>query len=85
MKTREIEVWINKDSFMNETDARTAVCNYQFINSIKAKLIIEIPEREITIKESEFESVLNRYICENPSIKTLNGIMEAFKEKLFAE
>ena len=59
MKTKEIDVWVNPNSSMySEFDdsklGATVMYNPDEKFSVKAKLIIEIPEKKIEITEREF-------------------------------
>jgi len=59
MKTKEIDGYVCKyalDSFEAYKDGYTLmVSKVQHDKDIKIKLIIEIPEKKVTISESEFE------------------------------
>jgi hypothetical protein len=81
MKTREIEVWVSKDVLDHLIDEPESnlVGSTVFKRptdhwSVKAKLIIEIPERKVEITESEFDAAAWGSISFN-----------SLKEKLFAE
>ena len=62
-RTREIEVYADKyafESLLNHTDGyEIFIRNRQADNSdVKCKLIIELPERKVTISESEFDALV---------------------------
>ena len=57
MKTKEITVWVDPDEVVN--DAWT-LCHADFYKGeltgmVKARLIIDLPEKKISITESEFD------------------------------
>jgi len=63
MKTKEIEVYVNPEILIQDTTRYPGVGNLIYgsrtiTSSIKAKLIIEIPEKKIEITESRIEEVL---------------------------
>lgn len=56
-KTREIEGWVYKSDIANEryNFNQRMPDNFKDIGAVKAKLIIEVPEKRISISESEFD------------------------------
>lgn len=65
MKTKEIEVYVH-EGFENWDDdsclIHSNVYNKKHTNyTVKAKLIIEIPEKKIEITESDFERIVKEY------------------------
>tara|TARA_R110002096_G_scaffold232683_2_gene422604 strand:+ start:6646 stop:6921 length:276 start_codon:yes stop_codon:yes gene_type:complete len=65
MKTEEIDVWVDRDEFDNY-DA--ADCTYVLLHEknitsvyLKAKIIIEMPEKTITVTESEFDEAIKAH------------------------
>lgn len=60
MKTKEINVWVSPSDLGNKYFSvvqESADCPMKG-DSVKAKLIIELPERKVTITESEFEEAV---------------------------
>lgn len=72
MKTKEIDVWVCKNTFNKSNSHLWVYKNFykapEGIQYLKAKLIIEIPEKKVTITESEFDDALkNCFIGDNNS------------------
>ena len=59
MRTKEIDVWVNKNKALSAFKEGHCIYAYKDYHStysnIKAKLIIELPERKATITEKEFD------------------------------
>ena len=56
MKTKEIDVWICSDFLNGHEEIFDSISEKKIDEfNIKAKLIIEIPEKKIEITESEFD------------------------------
>jgi len=55
MKTKEIDVWVPEEFFNKEFDC-FYVTTTKRDDKLKAKLIIEKPEKKIEIAESEFDN-----------------------------
>lgn len=66
MKTKEINVWVNKYFYQNYTSCHNDSANIQMrqdeLYNIKAKLVVEIPEKKIEITESELDEVLDDFL-----------------------
>lgn len=81
MKTKEIKVYVHKDYIMNTS--ATMYFDLKDIrytrNYIEAKLTIEIPDKSVTITESEFDKVSSRIIG-NSSYSEL--VIKQFKEAI---
>lgn len=62
MKTKEIDVLINPSDLTRRFIYAYIPEHYPGISTdyLKAKLIIELPEKKITITEKEFESAFNK-------------------------
>jgi hypothetical protein len=79
MKTKEIKGWIYKGS---QTLHERFPDNFDdMVDVYKAKLIIELPERKLTISESEYNKAIKESFgdaCYFESLKTL-------REKLFGK
>ena len=59
MKTKEIDIWISK--FGNREDLDLGIIHLnEAKDTLKAKLIVELPEKEITITESDLRGVLDK-------------------------
>lgn len=90
MKTREIDVWVSKDfqKYILEHKSGYYKENLGIGNvntardSVKAKLIIELPEQKIEITESEFNRVTKLYAAQNLDVKTYSGLVETLKKQL---
>ena len=87
MKTKEITVWVDPDEVVN--DAWT-LCHADFYKGeltgmVKARLIIEVPEKKISISESEFEKAFDYIRPKNSDwLMTFEGF-EIAKSKLFGK
>lgn len=85
MKKKEIEVFINKNelaSFGVETERAVIWRNYPATNEVlKARLIVELPEKKITITESEFDEA---WITDGVTMETQEAML-SLKQKLFGE
>lgn len=75
MKTREIEVWVNPKTII---DNWFEVSTYPETGDIKAKLIIEAPERKIELTESQFEEEWQFQFND-----AYTGNMKSMKARLF--
>jgi hypothetical protein len=95
MKTREIEIMVTPSILEYELGSFIVTKDPVIINNfnqgklesqklIKAKLIIEIPEREITITESEFDKLIGKIDSETDWL-FIPRLGNAIKEKLFTE
>lgn len=61
MKTKEIEVWVPRmtlDSFARSEVFTSKTRDMVDDSWLKAKLIIELPEKKVTISESEFDRLI---------------------------
>ena len=83
-KTREkvIEVWVDKDLLSAEGFRSWPVSTTPLdMPMVKAKLIIELPEKSVSISETEWEEVRNVWDTD----KTVAKNLTAMKEKLFSK
>ncbi len=82
MRTKEIECWVDPVSAdINENFYVTKnEINHRGTN-VKARLIIELPERKIELTESEFDEAWNLPL----DIDSINDIRIAVKQKLFGK
>ena len=55
MKTKTIDVWIRYPNDLGGKDDLQSISSYPKVGFTKAKLVIELPEKKITITESEFD------------------------------
>ena len=66
MKTKEIDVWVNPKRLEVEKNWRSersiSSSNWDEPDWLKAKLIIEMPEKKIEITESEFRKKTCRFV-----------------------
>lgn len=78
-KTREIDVFVNPATLKHET-IRVVSLDALIIQNewIKAKLIIEEPERTVTISESDFDAAFREWCPEYDGLVSL-------KRKLFSK
>lgn len=62
MKTKEIDVWVSK-RVLDGDDVSDTLTTYETgsVNRIKAKLVVEIPEKKVTITESQFDEFVNKW------------------------
>lgn len=81
-RTREINVFLNRFENFDNASISYKKCD---VYCVKAKLIIELPERKVTISESDFMKSLDKYCFENAHTKSLSGMMAGFKEDLFKD
>jgi hypothetical protein len=81
MKTKEIDVWVQDTLVSDAYDYSGYIHRKPKDGYLKAKLIIEIPEKKITITESEFEEVWSRYISCHQGFSDIN-YMISFKKEL---
>ena len=81
-RTREIEVWV-EPIFANTKLSKGIVTREPSDRTIKAKLIIELPERKVTISESDFDKAF-KFIARPDWLMTFEGF-ELAKEKLFKD
>ena len=86
-RTKEIEVWVDAEALRHYKAGEDIY--YQFNsgnhdeNTCRAKLIIDLPERKVTISESEFdEAFYGGHDCYDS--RWSNEIRRA-KDKLFGE
>lgn len=82
MKTREIEGWVYPDSTILYERFPD---NFDEIGGLKARLIIEIPEKKITISESEFDKSLGGLIFESSRLFEAEKFLTNIKQRLFKE
>lgn len=68
MKTKEFDVWVDKDDFGYGIDYGMWKLKKTVNCTLKAKLIVQIPEKKIEITESEFDKA----IMNNFQIQSLN-------------
>jgi len=85
-RTKEIDVWVKKSFEMNFSNNYIADVHNRptELYPIKAKLIIEIPEKKITITESEFNEA-SKVIRFGVFNGETYGDINRLKEKLFGE
>ena len=83
-RTREIEVWIHKNVIVNGVYEKGSkilpLHEYPNCEWVEAKLIIELPERKVTISESEFDEAWARNTG-----TTFSELRERLKEKFFKD
>lgn len=81
-KTKEIDVWVDPDGLDNLSkhgNRGTTVWNKDSEGLLKAKLIVELPERTWSGTESQFDEAVK-----NIALKTSHAdLFEGIKEKLF--
>ena len=81
-RTREINVYLNRfENFDNASISYKKCDTY----CVKAKLIIELPERKVTISESDFMDSITKCCHQNPSVKSLNEMILMFRDDLFKD
>ena len=80
-RTREYEVFLSDTDFRELSSIQHCLIdistNYRSEKRIKAKLIIELPERKVTISESEFMKIWD-------NTKTFSDFKE-IKDRLFKD
>lgn len=90
---KEIEVWLFKSfEHMEKKDGR-GQCSMTVVNSpddkhtVKAKIVIEIPERRVQISESEFQAAMMDVIGIIQGGNENRGLdlLHSWKEKLFGK
>lgn len=85
-RTREIEVYIHEEASSEKTGYW---CNAEKVGSyqLKAKLIIELPERKVTISESKIRDCYDSFrILDNQNERTLvYSFIEHMKNELFKD
>lgn len=83
MKTIEHEVYIFKDHFknypINECDLHLEKEIDFKDHYLKAKLIVEIPEKRITITESEFDKIVENF---NFHAMPYSAVLDNFKKEI---
>lgn len=95
IRTREIEVLIYDNGLRNSIQRLEKENEWINVHSplsrnidktqmIKAKLIIELPERKVTISESEFDEALSQVFEKNFFAKD-SAFYSNIKEKLFKD
>jgi len=62
MKTKEIDVWVLKECVRHTYNSGSWNTKESLDFNVKAKLIIEIPEKKIEITESEFDEAVTAVI-----------------------
>lgn len=77
-KTREIECYASKDINLTDRYPGSLIQKNEFMNSTKAKLIIEIPEKEIKLTESMLDEVFEQFF-------EVDRCYDDFKQKLFGD
>lgn len=88
MKTKEIEVWVT-DTFVDQVDSKHLSYIPTFAQPVegtkctKARLIIELPEKKITISESQFDELWNDLYERIPNSEALAIKYHSTKDKLF--
>lgn len=76
-RTREIDVYLNRFENFDNPSISYKKCD---VYCVKAKLIVELPERKVTISESEFDELFKgKLFCNEHSLKDL------FKELIFKD
>lgn len=78
MRTKEINGWVYKSEsgdYNNSLFHTKFPLNFHDLNGVKAKLIIEVPEKKITISESEFDKAVNEAL-------DVRGMCKAFLSEL---
>lgn len=80
MSTREkrIEGYVHKDAFNSPCDKGAPFRSYEFVNSVKATLIISEPEPEIKLTESRLDELRDHWL------KTPDEQFHSFDEYLKA-
>lgn len=82
MRTKEIDVWVSEGAFKNPKHKHETVSLHEVVGSVKAKLIITLPERKVEISESQFDEAWDKAL-------ELRGFCKAFlpelKKQLFKE
>lgn len=84
-RTKEIDVWVNGSEIKKLqpdcTDSFTVYTKDCFSPSIKAKLIIELPERKVEITESMFDEAWEKFRSQGSA----DFYREEIKKKLFGD
>ena len=92
MITKEIDVWVTENIITEESPIPNIVTRHSYnekgvkLNgkeTIRARLIIELPERKREITESEFEEAFRLYMSESYPIISIEAMAKRLKDKLF--
>lgn len=89
-KTREIKVWVNKDRLHEIdipiiTDKRKDLMDTWSPSMIEARLIIEEPERTVTISESELRECFDSFmrLDDDHGRRLVYSFLEHSKDRFF--
>lgn len=80
MKTKEIDVWVNSE-LINRWHCQEINNCKTTIHNLKAKLIIEIPEKKIEITESDLDRAYQVYFNNEESF-TSGHFLKVIKKEL---
>lgn len=87
-RTKEIEVWVDKNYenyFPGNSLTIHSVCHVNH-QPLKAKLIIELPEKKIEITESQFDEAVKEFFKGDISpMQTGVKMQSHLKQKLFGD
>lgn len=83
---REIEVWVHSDCLRDFDNSKRDYFDVSRSKSpmvnLKAKLVIEVPERKVTITEGELEEIFKAHDPKNGKCVALS--LDLLKSKMFA-
>lgn len=85
MKTKEIACWVHKDINFRSTVGPTIFLEKNEMHgfNVKAKLIVELPEKSVTITESEFDEIVHAHDMTLYENVTPNSLYKHLKKKIF--